>query len=217
MSFFKFCDIQYQFGDQPRRLPVSAELAPGSVLAIQGPSGSGKTTLLKILARLQRCNGGTVWLEGTDWQAISPALWRRQIHYVAQRPVLFQGTFLENLKIPFQLGWLKKYRSFPLTTVKQGMDQLLLTSEMLDQDVRTLSGGECARMALLRAVLFNPTILLLDEPTAALDARSRQTALTFIKEWLQANPHHGLVLVSHNDDLEGFNHLNILYLSDSRS
>lgn len=70
----------------------------------------------------------------------------------------------------------------------------------LNQDARTLSGGELARVALLRALWADPCVLLLDEPTAALDAATRDKVMTYLAEWLQAKPDRGIVLVSHADE-----------------
>lgn len=191
---------------------VSSFLGEGMVLAVKGPSGSGKSTLLRILARLQTCDGGQVYFQGANWLSVLPQLWRSKINYLAQKPAIFYGTVLDNLKKPYELK-IRKEKNFLLAGAQNAMEELVLSKELLGQDARTLSGGEASRIALLRCVLSNPNILLLDEPTAALDDKSRKAVLDFLKKWLEQEPQRGIVLVSHSDDSNGFSRVNVLELT----
>lgn len=198
-ELFRFERINYHLGAGHRQVTVSSSLEEGAVLLVKGPSGSGKSTLLRILARLQACDGGLAYFKGDSWLAVPPRLWRSRINYVAQKPSIFQGTVLDNLRQPYELK-IKKEEVFPLSRAEREMEELLLSREMLKQDARTLSGGEAARVALLRSILFNPAVLLLDEPAAALDDKSARAVYDFLKSWLKEEPQRGIVLVSHRED-----------------
>lgn len=198
-SFLDF-NLTYLLNNDGRVVQVSASLLQEGILAVHGPSGSGKSTLLRILARLQAPQLGEVQFQGRNWQEYSPMQWRCQIHYLAQKPAIFSGTVLDNLQLPFQMAAVKKQKRFDLAAVQEGMERLLLPTGMLQQDARTLSGGEGARVALLRALILEPSVLLLDEPTAALDSRAAQAVWDLVGSWLKAKSNRGVVLVSHAGD-----------------
>lgn len=206
-EFFSFDHIEYHVGPDNRAVNVSACLEEGSILVIKGPSGSGKTTLLRILARLRECDKGQVSLQGVDWLSFSPQLWRSKINYTAQKPAVFSGTVLDNIKKPFELKIKKE--TFNLRAAEEGLRELLLNGNLLQQDARILSGGETARVTLLRSVLFNPDILLLDEPFASLDDNSAKAAMAFLKRWLLRETGRGIVMVTHNDIYKEFTGINI--------
>lgn len=212
-ELFRFENINYQLGTQTRRITVSSALEEGAVLLVKGSSGSGKSTLLRILARLQKADSGQVYFQGASWLSSLPLFWRSKIHYVAQKPAIFHGTVLDNLRKPYELK-INKEEIFQTAMAERGMDQLLLSREMLKQDARTLSGGEAARMALLRSVLLKPNILLLDEPTAALDDKSREAVREYLIKWLEREPQRGIVLVSHRDDSKEFPGAKVLEIGD---
>lgn len=189
-------------GEDGRRVELTAELPAGEVLVLRGPSGAGKSTVLKALARLKEA-AGTVRLAGVDWRQIPPPAWRRRVHYLAQQPALFAGSVLDNLKRPFELAEVKKHGDFDQSLLRDAWQRLKLAPALLDQEARTISGGEAARVALLRAMLTGPQVLLLDEPTAALDEESRLAVLQYIGDWL-AVPGRAAILVSHREEDAGF-------------
>ncbi|MBE3599733.1 MAG: ATP-binding cassette domain-containing protein [Limnochordaceae bacterium] len=181
-----------------RRIVASGEVPEGGALVLRGPSGAGKSTLLRALARLVPIVSGRVWLAGRDMGEFSPPLWRRLVHYLAQRPVVFDGSALDNVLVPYRLRIFKDLPPPGRDRVVEAMTRLGLSDPA--QDARTLSGGELARVALLRAVFAGPSVLLLDEPTAALDADTRRTVIQFLGRWVKARPGRGLVLVSHVEE-----------------
>lgn len=208
MHFF-FNDIAYTLGfGQSRHITVSGSVASGNVLVVQGYSGSGKTTLLRILARLQPCNGGEVYLEGKNWLHIPGTAWRADVHYLAQKPALFDGTVAGNLFKPFETKLLCK-KGPDHDKARAYMKKLLLEEGLWDQDARTLSGGEAARLAFVRALLIQPKVMLLDEPTAALDRESRRALHLTLSQWLEG-PSRAAILVTHNNDYEGLHRVSFL-------
>ncbi|MGI6488087.1 MAG: ATP-binding cassette domain-containing protein [Syntrophomonadaceae bacterium] len=196
---FKFEDITYHFDGGDRTIQVSGAVEEGGALALRGPSGAGKSTVLRILARLLQPVQGTVIFQGRDWYSISPMTWRRRVHYLPQRPVMFSGSVLDNLKRPFELVILKN-QEFDQGRAERLLRETGLSLEMMHQDAHTLSGGEMARVALVRAMLVEPEVLLLDEPTAFLDEGAERLVLSLLIEWLQERSGRALIIVSHSED-----------------
>lgn len=161
--------------------PVSFEVAKGECIAVQGPSGSGKTVLLRALADLDPAQG-KIFLNGTERNSISGPEWRKKVRYAAAEPGWWGETPREHFD---QSEGLEKR-----------VTALGLNGEQLDQSLARLSTGERQRMALVRAVFDDPSVLLLDEPTGALDAKATAQAEKLIKQHLKAG--HAVILVSHD-------------------
>lgn len=161
--------------------PISFEVAGGECLAVQGPSGSGKTVLLRAIADLDAVQG-RIYLEGAERSALTGPEWRKRVRYAAAEP----GWWGETPREHFAQG--------------EGLDKLVsqlgLKSAQLDQSLAQLSTGERQRMALARAVFDEPSVLLLDEPTGALDAKATAQAERLIKRQLKRG--HTVILVSHD-------------------
>lgn len=137
--------------------PVSLTLTAGERLMIAGPSGVGKTLLLRALADLDP-NEGRVWLHGVEREEFRPARWRRRVGLLPAEPAWWASTVGEH---------------FPPDT-EVPLEALGLPADALAWTVSRLSTGERQRLALLRLLAGGPEILLLDEPTANLDGRSRE-------------------------------------------
>jgi spermidine/putrescine ABC transporter ATP-binding subunit len=150
---------------------VSLAVAAGEFLTILGPSGSGKTTLLKVIAGFEVPDAGRVSVGGTDITDLSPA--RRNIGMVFQNYALFPHmTVARNVAFPLQMRGLAK------AEVEKRVKDALALVELPGYDERLpsqLSGGQQQRVALARAVVFDPTLLLLDEPFGALDRKLRES------------------------------------------
>jgi len=151
---------------------VSLELAPGAIVELRGPSGAGKTTLLLALARLLPGATGTLALGGVPAAEIPPRVWRTKVALLPQRPTLSTGTVAENLALPWQLAVREGARAPSVDELREALDGVGLGDVNLQRDVRRLSVGQAARVALLRVLLTRPQVLLLDEPDASLDDAS---------------------------------------------
>jgi putative ABC transport system ATP-binding protein len=183
-ALLSFKDLTRTLDDEGRRLVVSGQVETGQVLYVQGPSGSGKSTLLRILGRLLTASGGEAWLQGRSWKDIPAPQWRLKVQYLSQKPVVFDGTVEDNLLMPFRFKLLSQRPSPSPGQIKDYLERLKLPASLLEQSAKTLSGGEAARMALIRALLLEPEVLLLDEPTAYLDEDNRQHLLTWERNWI---------------------------------
>lgn len=172
-------------------LRVSLETRARSV-AIVGPSGAGKSTLLRVLAGVERrARGevvvdGTVWLDGVRGVVVPP--WERRVGWLPQESLLFP-----HLTVRDNLG----YAGAEDRTVEETAE-LLQVAHLLERRPRRLSGGERQRVALGRALLSEPRLLLLDEPFSALDRSLRDHVSGTVKR-LTAERGIPLVLVSHDD------------------
>lgn len=200
MSVLEFKDLYRSLDNRNLYIRESGSVNAGQVLAVQGPSGSGKSTLLRMLARIVSSEAGDVYWRDKHWYSIAPGTWRGHIHYVSQKPVMFAGTGEDNMRLPFALRALKERASYSPELCQQYMEELELPRELLQQNAQTFSGGEAARIALIRALMIEPEVLLLDEPTAYLDSGSRVKLLNMIGRWVHDKPERAIIMVSHNDN-----------------
>ncbi len=161
--------------------PLSFSLADGECLAVEGPSGSGKTRLLRAIADLDP-SSGYVFLDGAERREMAAPEWRRRVRYVAAEPGWWAATAREHFSASGRIERL--------------VGGLGLTEAHLDRPVADLSTGERQRLALVRALADEARVLLLDEPTAALDQQSAALVEELIRfECLSGK---SVVLVSHN-------------------
>lgn len=147
---------------------VNLSLEAGGIYDLIGPSGAGKSTLLRVLARMLPYREGELLLGGNPSSAFSPQAWRRQVALVPQRASLVAGTVRDNLVLP----WTLKANAGSTPPSDEELTHLLEQAALdvgLDRDTSQLSGGQAARVALLRTFATRPQVLLLDEVDAALD------------------------------------------------
>lgn len=209
----EFQDLTRHFERDDYFMQASGSLSASETLAVRGSSGSGKSTLLKILARLLPPDTGTMFYKGEAYQKIPPLKWRREIQYLSQKPVVFPGSVEDNFRLPFTLSSSPAKLDYSREQALSYLEAVGLSAAILEQSASTLSGGEAARIALIRSLLVQPSILLLDEPTAYLDDYSAGQVMQLLKTWLAENNQRGLVIVSHKqEDLKGFNRVKFLDL-----
>lgn len=151
---------------------VSFSLEGGCLYNLTGPSGSGKSTLLNACALMIPRAGGSMTLAGTSFKQYAPTQWRRRVCLVPQAAALVPGTVRDNLLFPWTLK-VNAGTPRPSDEELRALLQLaLLDGVDLDHAASQLSGGQQARVALLRAFATRPTVMLLDEVEAALDEES---------------------------------------------
>jgi sulfate/thiosulfate transport system ATP-binding protein len=187
--------VRKQFGDFVALDDVSVDVPDNSLTALLGPSGSGKSTLLRVIAGLERPDSGTVEIHGEDATNVPPQ--RRGIGFVFQHYAAFKHMSVRD-NVAFGL----KIRKKPKPEVRERVDELLGVVGLAgyaDRYPNQLSGGQRQRMALARALAVEPSVLLLDEPFGALDAKVRAE----LREWLRAlheRVHVTTVLVTHDQE-----------------
>ncbi|WP_392340701.1 type I secretion system permease/ATPase [Moritella marina] len=188
---FSYPDI-----DKPSLYPLSLQIKPGEKVAIIGRNGSGKSTLAKLLLGLYQPTTGSLQFDGMSQQQIHPSDLRRNFGYLPQDITLFHGTIKENILFGAkQITEYQLIRAVQFSGVNMFTD---LDSQGLDQQVgeggKALSRGQRQSIALARAILNDPQILLLDEPTASLDARSEKQ---FINSMQLIAKDRTLLLITH--------------------
>jgi ABC-type iron transport system FetAB ATPase subunit len=172
---------------------ASILIQPGEAVAIQGVSGSGKSTLARTLATLVEPDAGTVLLGGQDAREIAPTQFRTRVAFLAQQPAMFAGTVRDNLGA----GPALHGKSLSETQARELILAVGLEDSILPREARTLSGGERQRAALARALANSPEVLLLDEPTAALDPDAGERIVALLRE-LSARG-LSIVMVTHDE------------------
>ena len=182
---------------------LSVEFAAGSITGVIGPSGSGKSTLLHIIGTLETPTAGTVTYDGTPAPSTEKdlaAFRRDHIGFVFQQHHLIPHlTVLENVLVPELAGKGKRLSGDAVSRAKLLLGRVGL-SERTDHKPAELSGGECQRVAVVRALLQNPDIVLADEPTGALDASTASNLLDLLLE-LQREDGFTLIVVTHTPEI----------------
>lgn len=179
---------------------LELELRSGELVTVRGPTGAGKSLLLRALAQLDSCQDGRLELHGRPADSYAPAEWRRRVVYLHQSPALLPGTAEDNLRAPFEWS-VHGDRSYDRARALAWLEPLGRGPEWLEGRVSDLSGGERQLVALLRALLVEPTVLLLDEPTAALDPAATETVERTVREWLTRTEESGRAVLWVTHDL----------------
>lgn len=198
------------------RLPVlrglSLHIGRGESVLIRGVSGCGKSTLLRVIARLEALQQGTISLDGADIRGIEPTVYRRRVAYLQQIPVMIEGSVRDNLLLAFRYAGETPPKDVEL---RARLEEVELADLRLDASAAELSVGQQQRLALLRLLAMQPELLLLDEPTAALDAESAALLLRAITR--QHDAHRlSMLIVAHHDLPLGGRAVRIVRMRDGR-
>ncbi len=203
MALVEIRDVHKSFQRDTQRIDVftgiTLDVDEGGFLALMGPSGSGKSTLLNLIAGLDKPTKGTVRVAGSEVSAMTPgqlAPWRaRHIGFVFQQfnllPVL---TAYQNVELPLLLTKLSKRERDERVRLALGVVGL---EDRMHHYPRQLSGGQEQRVSIARAIVADPTVILLDEPTGQLDAKSSQEVLTLLRR-LNDEFRKTIVIVTHD-------------------
>lgn len=187
--------VTKKFGDFVALDDVSVSIPTGQLTALLGPSGGGKSTLLRIIAGLDNADSGTVSIEGNDATKLPPQ--KRNVGFVFQHYAVFK-----HMSVAKNVAFGLEIRKKPRDEVKRRVEELLALvhlSQFAHRMPSQLSGGQRQRMALARALAVEPTVLLLDEPFGALDAKVRKE----LRDWLRRlhdEVHVTTVFVTHDQE-----------------
>ncbi|CAH0418083.1 ABC transporter ATP-binding protein [Periweissella ghanensis] len=174
---------------------INLTINAGDYLTITGPSGSGKSTLVKALAALIDPDEGVLNYNGQDILQLDPIKYRREVSYCVQQPTLFGNTVRDNFAFPYQI----RKQKFDPAAVEKYLAQVQLPASYLDQPIEKLSGGERQRIALLRNILFDPRVLILDEVTTGLDSENKAIIHDLINH-LNHDKHITIIQITHDTE-----------------
>lgn len=188
-------NINKNYGDFKASKDINFSIEKGQLVALLGPSGSGKSTILRMIAGLETPTSGDIFIDGKRVNDLPPS--ERGIGFVFQNYALFRYmTVYDNIAFGLEI------KKWPKNKIKERIDQLLELTELRGFEKRypnQLSGGQRQRVAFARALAPNPTLLLLDEPFAAIDAKVRQGLRSWLREMI-----HKLgvtsIFVTHDQD-----------------
>ena len=171
--------FRYENSDRDVLKDINLEVLPGEKIAIVGKSGSGKTTLVNLLCKLLDPTRGRIYIDDIDISNIELSSYRRQLGVVEQQPFLFNGTFRANIAKSCPNATLERVaNAAKLASVDKFIDKYPLEYDtQIGERGITLSGGQKQRLVIARALLTDPRILILDEPTASLDSDSERLIL----------------------------------------
>lgn len=198
-NIIEVSDVSFFYGAPAVLKNISLKVHRGDYLGLIGPNGAGKTTLLKIMLGLLKPTSGSVTLFGQDLRQFNA--WSK-IGYVPQKAANFDQNFPCSVEEAVLMGLYAKRGLFHFVT-KEDRDrakETLLSVEMLpykDRLIGNLSGGEQQRVFIARALVSDPEVIFLDEPTTGVDAKSREEFYAFLRD-LNKTKSLTLVLISHD-------------------
>lgn len=166
---------------------ISLEISPTGLTVVMGPNGSGKSTLLRLMHGLEKPKSGTIHWNGSDTDV------RTKQAFVFQTPIMMRRSVADNIAYPLRL------RRRPMDEIKKQVFKWLTKIDLGEQqlmEARYLSGGERQKLALARALITNPHVLFLDEPTANLDGESTGEIERILKD--VSNSGTRIVLTTHD-------------------
>ncbi|AKN32162.1 methionine ABC transporter ATP-binding protein [Clostridium carboxidivorans P7] len=165
MCILKFSNVSFKDDNKYILKNISLSINEGDFVSIVGPSGSGKSTFLKLCSSLISPDEGDILFKNKNFKEYDAVNLRKKVSYCFQIPYLFDHTVEDNLKFPYVL----RNKTFDISRVKELFNIFNMDISFIKKEVNNLSGGEKQRIALIRNLLFEPDILLLDEVTSALD------------------------------------------------
>ncbi|MEK7570188.1 MAG: ABC transporter ATP-binding protein [Patescibacteria group bacterium] len=214
LTAIQFQDVGFRYAtaSRPALEQIQVSIQSGQTIAFVGPSGSGKTTLVKLLAGLYKPTHGKLLFNDVDSQAMDYRQFRQRIGLVAQETQLFAGTIRENL----QFVRPQATDAECLTSLHAAAADTILSRSAQGLDTRIgegglkLSGGERQRLAIARALLREPDLIIFDEATSSLDSITEQAITETIKDITAKKPQLMTVLIAHR--LSTIAHADVIYV-----
>lgn len=182
-----FHQVAFAYGPEPVLQDVTATVGAGEVVAVVGATGAGKSTLCQLVADLRRPTHGTVALGGVPTAALAPGVVRSAVVPVFQEAFLFADSVRENVALGAPIDEEDIWQALDLARARAFVERLpRRLDEVVGERGVTLSGGQRQRLALARALLQRPQVLLLDDATSAVDARVERAILDGLRDGLSA-------------------------------
>lgn len=187
------------------------EIAEGKITCLVGQSGSGKTTLLKLLNKMISPDSGVVKLRGKDIEEIDSIALRREVVMLSQTPAIYPGNIRDNLLIGLRFAEQEEVSDEKLKEVLQYHE----LDKSLDDPVDNMSGGEKQRLALARLFLLDAKVILLDEPSSALDDGTEKSVMEGLAAYVRENQ-KSLIIVTHSKALVEYIADNLVEIQEGR-
>lgn len=187
-------NLHYEVENKKILEDINFTVDKGERVTIIGPSGSGKSTLLKLVGSLILPTKGEVLYAGKNIYDIKMTEYRQEVSYFFQNALLFGETVEDNLRYPYEI----RSETFNQTKAEEMLENLQLDKSILTKSINSISGGEKQRVALVRNLLYQPKVLLLDEITSSLDAQNRTIVKDHLKR-LQSQDDITVLMVTHNE------------------
>jgi spermidine/putrescine transport system ATP-binding protein len=188
-------DLRKSFGDTAAVDGINLKIADGEFFSLLGPSGCGKTTTLRLIAGFERPDSGAILIDGVDQAGTPPH--KRPVNTVFQSYALFP-----HMNVADNVGFGLRYQNVSKTDQKRRVGEALAQVRLTGMESRRptqLSGGQQQRVALARSLILNPSVLLLDEPLGALDAKLRKALQVELKR-LQEDLEITFIYVTHDQE-----------------
>lgn len=209
-SILSLNKVGFQTSKQTILEEITFEVQEGEVITLTGPSGSGKSTILKLIGSLFTPTQGTITYKGKNLEKNNPLDYRKEVSYFFQNAALFDQTVRDNLEFPFTI----RNQEIDEEKIKAYLEKVELSDDYYDKPVTELSGGEKQRIALIRNLMFEPRVLLLDEITSSLDAKNRSIILGMLDD-LNKKKQVTILKVTH-DETEIFNSSRVIKIRNGR-
>ena len=191
---YQLSDIKYAYRETPALSLPELNIQANQITALIGPNGCGKSTLLNLLAFLQKTQQGQINFFSEPTTPRNSASFIKRIAFLPQKPYMLIGSVTDNLNLALKFhGTSKSERS---ALIHSTLKQLHIT-HLSQQHAKTLSGGELQKVALARAIITNPDVLLMDEPFSFLDHSSEHLLEQFIQNFVKEN-NKTLIFSTHN-------------------
>ena len=190
-------NLGVRFDDQWLFRGVDLTLESGQGIALVGPSGCGKSVLLRNLALLRSPSEGSVHWNGAAVRGDDVTRFRSQVTCVSQKIADEESTVENYLKIPFRLS-VHSEKAWKQSEAVSMLESFGRDDSFLSKSQRELSGGERQIAALVRVLMLGPTVLLLDEPTSAMDGETSRLTESVVQHWIGQSPERALIWVTHD-------------------
>jgi putative ABC transport system ATP-binding protein len=194
-SLLELVDVSMEIDDNYLFKNLNLRLNTREIVGITGPSGSGKSTILRIVVDLVSPTSGQVRCGGQVINECDPREIRRKIILVPQQASMFPGSVKDNLLWGLKINGLDASDDELIRV----LEEVRLPKEFLSKNAENLSGGEKQRIGIARALLLEPTALLLDEPTSALDEKSTRAVEQTITDVVEKRD-IGVLIVTHDKE-----------------
>jgi len=184
---FEHVTFSYPNDDEPMLKDISFKVEPGQMIGVVGATGAGKSTLAQLIPRLFDPQEGSVKIGGRDLQELSQGTLRKNVSIVLQRAILFSGTIADNLRQgKFNATLPEMERAARIAQASEFISRMEESFEsVVEERGNNFSGGQKQRMSIARGVVNNPNILILDDSTSALDAKSEKLVQEALNKELQ--------------------------------